>query len=123
MKNGQQTSQNDPRQVRESNRASRSESEPGGEERVGTDGSTSRGIGERVDRTVGEGGAFTVVIGGIYSQLIQQAERRLGNAVACIEWYERERNEAMEELTQLKEKLALLAIQEELGLSATEEEP
>ncbi|WNZ24837.1 hypothetical protein HJG54_19620 [Leptolyngbya sp. NK1-12] len=41
--------------------------------------------------------------GGILTRLIQQAEKQVENAAACIEWYERERQEAEDSLTELIE--------------------
>lgn len=42
------------------------------------------------------------------SQLIKQAERRLGNAEACISWYQREKDEALSELDELRNLLTLI---------------
>lgn len=46
--------------------------------------------------------------GGILSRLIQQAEKQVEDAVACVEWYERERKEAeasLAELIELRDQL------------------
>lgn len=45
---------------------------------------------------------FISINGGILTQLIRQAERQLGEAEACITWYEERKQEAEEWLRELK---------------------
>lgn len=77
----------------------------------GTDGSFS-------DRNTGTPGTgphtdfFSLLTGGIISQLITDAEDRLGQSQECIEWYEREKEENIKRLENLK-KLQRLAEQQQ----------
>ena len=56
-------------------------------------------FGERVSGVTGPWRDYIALLtGGILGQLIQQAEGRLANAQACIEWYEEELKKAQAEL-------------------------
>lgn len=114
------TGENETRQVR---------GETGTDWGLCIEGSEGRAIqpcertGNLLQRTDGEArtqGGITLVTGGIVAQLVRQAERRLGNVEACITWYEQEKQDAQQELEELKQLLSLLKNQETGDVSTDE---
>lgn len=76
----------------------------------GDTSSTARDIGFGVARTDSAGSDFLPpsIVGKIITQLIKEAEDQLGNAKACIKWYEDEEQKALvklEELRQLEQSI------------------
>jgi len=113
-------SEDDTREIWGENRENRRAGESGGE---GGATSSSSGTGDlslRVNRIIGEGGSIADLVGGIYSRLIAGAERRLGNAVACIEWYEREKQEALGDIATLRQQLGIIHSEEIVADQADE---
>lgn len=69
----------------------------------------------RISGTPGAGANpnfLALLTGGIISQLIADAEDRLGQSQECIEWYEREKQENVKRLENLR-KLQRLAEQQQ----------
>lgn len=107
MNNGDKTGENGTQQVRRTTGENRGLCLEGGERGAISDSQRFRDIVQRVHGTTGEEGS-TCIAGGIIAQLVKQAERRLGNAVACIDWYEREKAEALQELNELRQLATLV---------------
>lgn len=47
-------------------------------------------------------GATISILGGIVTQLIERVESQLGEAVECVDWYERQRRQFQKELDNLR---------------------
>jgi len=63
-------------------------------------------LGQRVAGKNREGEFVLLITGGIVTQLIRDAERQLGNARASVEWYQREEEEALQRVRELRQLLA-----------------
>lgn len=109
--------------VRATETAGQSITDRGSNQRFGSDsrvdGDNAVGTGREV-RTWGTGIFPDPISGGILSRLIQQAEEKLDNANACIDWYAREKERAevaLDELRQLQAQLETINEANEPGAS------
>lgn len=87
----------------------------GWEEGAGVHSEQHGDFGDRIVGTVGTGphsNYLVLLTGGIISQLIADAEDRLGQSEECIEWYVREKEENLKRLENLR-KLQRLAEQQQ----------
>jgi hypothetical protein len=76
-----------------------------------------RAVSQRVFRAVGAGSTGWLV-GKIYGRLVREAEDRLAEARACIDWYQAEEQKQLQKLEELRRELEAL----EAGETDTEEE-
>lgn len=96
-----QTSSTRTTQVREDSTSTN----PRGKREGGTTDKIDGIVSERAARTIGSWSNYNFTssfAGGILDQLIKDAENRLEKAQACIEWYEDEKQEALERLENLR---------------------
>lgn len=91
------------RQVRDGEETDQRESQPYGDRGAEAASEDLRHQLERVFGETRKGRAVAGIVGGMFSRLIRDAERRLGNAEACLTWYENEKKEALADLNELKE--------------------
>ncbi len=118
MQDGSEKIQNNAQQIWRETGEDRGLCFQGSEAGALRSGETDGDILQRANGTVREE-RIRDLAGGIVSQLVKQAERRLGNAEACITWYENERQEALAELEELR-NLSVLFEQNQASTDQTE---
>jgi hypothetical protein len=81
-------------------------------------GGFPRDFSERTDRAFGTraellcADTWNLFVGGILAQLISDSETRLGEAIECIDWYERVRQRETARLASLRSLAADAALEE-----------
>ncbi len=103
--------------------------QPSGLGGIAIAGAGDGNLGERTDRAIGVRGgssahvvaldSWGLFVGGILAQLILDSETRLGEAIECLEWYERVKSREQVRLQSLRQ-LQLDSLEAESDLPASE---